>query len=107
MQKVKKILANVLWVYLLTLLVLPCNDTCGSDSHVQPITLEQAQDHHEEENNLCTPFCTCSCCATPVLVGHLQELELNVAEFARHSDYSHSFFSSYSHSIWQPPKIFA
>ncbi|HEY1045855.1 MAG TPA: DUF6660 family protein [Bacteroidia bacterium] len=105
MKKVKKILTNALWVYLLTLLVLPCNDNCGSESHEQPITMEQAQDHHEEENDLCTPFCICSCCATPVLVDQVSDLELNIAEFAGHSDYYHSSFSSYSHSIWQPPKI--
>lgn len=105
MNPIRKILTNVLWVYLLGLLVLPCNDACSRDSHELPVTMEQAQDHHEEENDLCTPFCICSCCASPVIVDQIADLEFYKSEFNCYSDCYKPSYSRYSHSIWQPPKI--
>lgn len=93
-------------LYMLSLFIFPCNDTCNKDNHSAPVTVEQAQDHHEEENDICSPFCYCACCAVSFIVANVQMPEL-VVNFppATYDNYSSNFSSSFSTSFWQPPKL--
>jgi hypothetical protein len=108
MNVVKTILKVLPAMYLLVLLILPCKDNCDHSTHEAPKTVEQAHNHHQQEKDNCTPFCVCSCCATPVIVQAILPFQLGKPAIgSNHSSFYTSFSSAYFGSIWQPPKIAA
>ncbi len=94
-----------MWIYLLVLQIMPCNDSCSSEIHEFTLSIEQAQDHHEHEGNLCTPFCFCTCCATPVIIYQIVNVKVENSNNISYSEYIQPNLSHFSHAIWQPPKI--
>ncbi|MEO8146562.1 MAG: DUF6660 family protein [Bacteroidia bacterium] len=106
MKKTKQILATFFALYLLVLLVMPCHDNCNASIEPASLTIEQAQNHHEEDNGTCSPFCICSCCATHIVVQHIAGFDPDNIFFIRvFNSFYQSFFSSTYHAIWQPPKL--
>jgi len=104
--KFKNYIAALLATYMFALMLMPCNDTCNSHQHDTPTTIQTAQDHHQEESDICSPFCFCSCCATSMTVQHFPTYDfiprLSVQDF---SLLELAFISNAHASIWQPPKI--
>ena len=106
MQFAKKILAGLLAFYMLALIFMPCNDTCDSKVHHGITTIQSAQEHHEAENDICSPFCTCNCCATSVVIS----TAVAITTFFPSADkdflvYDTPFFTSITADHWQPPKL--
>ena len=76
-------------------------------------TLELKSNHdnhsHDKEKDLCSPFCSCSCCGSQV-VSYFQS---NYIDFPVTSEgiktqlptYKSIFASNFFGSIWQPPQI--
>lgn len=98
--------------FILYLSCMPCpdNQSCGSTAG-QSIssTHNEAGHQHEEEGDLCTPFCVCSCCGNIAVVISIPHFVIDPKP-ALHpvspiSTYQSIFISSYSFSFWQPPKI--
>jgi len=101
--------------YLLVLAVQPCKDNFlprdnrGHEvqkvAHLDP----SSQDTNGGSNDLCSPFCVCSCCGinpVPTIVYSMsattyQNIEQATAEF---SQYTSPYESTRPFSIWQPPK---
>lgn len=83
---------------------MPCNDVHeGAKGAVT--TTAQAQDHHETDNDVCSPFCICSCCQGFVALTSFPDVTIAPLSITTNfSFYSEKFFSSASASIWQPPK---
>jgi hypothetical protein len=74
-----------------------------------PVEISAGENHqqHNHDAESCTPFCTCSCCASSVFFasqlktpgdkpGTLQ---------VQHPLYNLSFTSFAASCIWQPPKM--
>ena len=57
--------------YMFILTLFPCNDVHPGQLSA-PLTIEQAQDHHQEDADICSPFCICSCCSGTAAIpqGH-------------------------------------
>jgi hypothetical protein len=105
-KQARKLIAGLMAAYMLTLVVLPCNDTCLSDQQQVSLTYQAAQDHHEHGNDFCSPLCTCSCCSTLITVVHECEFEIFVPlSESGFAFCKQSFFSSYSFDCWQPPRL--
>jgi hypothetical protein len=76
------------------------------------ITLEQTEiaDHEDHSNDCddgCSPFCVCSCCSltmnVPSTIFFSSNLTFNIEENI--SPFSSNFYpSSFSTSVWHPPK---
>lgn len=106
MKKCKQILTSLLSVYLLVLMVLPCNDVHAQTLLTSKMQFSQVQngEHHED---FCTPFCICSCCTTPIIiqsntyfeVSYFENFQTKVPVFYK------SITSNFFGSIWQPPQI--
>ncbi|MDG1871931.1 MAG: hypothetical protein P8I78_08215 [Flavobacterium sp.] len=90
---------------------MPCADReVNSWAHT---TLELKSNHdnhsHDKANDLCSPFCSCSCCGSQV-VSYFQS---NTIDFPIPSEgiktqlptYKSIFASNFLGSIWQPPQI--
>ena len=91
--------------YTLSISVMPCNDVHdGAKKAVTTFT--EAQDHHENHNDICSPFCICSCCQGFVALTPFHPVTISetilVSNF---SHYSKKFISSAFASIWKPPKL--
>jgi len=91
---------------MLALVLMPCNDTCDSQEHQTPITFQTAQEHHDKDSDMCSPFCVCTCCATSISITHYQTNLFNPAYSAEvFPSYEESACSAFSRDFWQPPKL--
>ncbi len=93
---------------MLGLSCLPCGD--GAECSIKaPAQISSASNHekHNHKAEHCTPFCTCSCCASTVTYQPGTEITLAVPESAsrKYSIYHSSFCPEIAFAIWQPPKI--
>jgi len=101
-----KNLAFILSVYVLALTAIPCVDVPKDDVLHKTELSNTASEHHEHTTDLCSPFCTCDCCVSPIVnnnstvpfacSSHIQGL------FA---EYKNFFVSALYVAIWQPPKL--
>ncbi|MEO8088212.1 MAG: DUF6660 family protein [Bacteroidota bacterium] len=105
MKNAGKIFAAVLAAYMLSLFLLPCTGNCNSDEHGSSIAFQATQDHHEHENDNCSPFCLCDCCSTIITVVHSTQLNAFIPSVEKKfCILTQSFFSEYSDDCWQPPR---
>ncbi|MBC8047905.1 MAG: hypothetical protein H7Y00_13995 [Fimbriimonadaceae bacterium] len=101
----KKLFTIISSFYIIALSAMPCTDM-HAENHEVNITVEQSQNHHEEHNDVCPPFCHCSCCSvnaennfSTILSNILSESnqEFNFPKDVR--------FDDILLAIWQPPKL--
>lgn len=90
---------------------MPCADM-KADNSAQNKT-EFASNHdehsHDKENDLCSPFCICSCCGSQV-VSYTQSILIEFPILFKSiktqlPTYNSIFSSNFFGSIWQPPQI--
>ena len=106
MGKFKNYITLLLATYLFALMVLPCNDSCSSDGDKKTKTFDTAQEHHDEDKDVCSPFCFCSCCAAAMITFQFKDFNFIPTYFLRYfSALEHVFFPKVNCSIWQPPKL--
>jgi hypothetical protein len=63
--------------------------------------------HQHNAGDQCSPFCTCSCCASPVIYQdfNVQFESFSFIEKSISTEYTSAIFSCHLSSIWQPPQI--
>lgn len=93
---------------MLGLSCLPCGDRneCSMKA-AQTISAATNHEKHSHDAEHCTPFCTCSCCATSVVntdISTVSEFKPHV-QSVKYPAFISSFFPQLSYAIWQPPKI--
>jgi len=101
-----KIFAYILSVYILALIATPCIDG-HQDNALQKIEqTSTTTDNHSTDGDHCSPFCTCQCCASPIVFQYYI-VQFNCFSFSeKHfSGYQSAYISSPYSLIWQPPKI--
>lgn len=90
--------------------VVPCADAEGINTSAQQLTIQHSQTNsqgHNEEND-CSPFCTCACCGCQgfnVPVFYSMKCSSSFKTEKNISDYTFTFTSDFTSKIWQPPKI--
>jgi hypothetical protein len=97
----------------LVLPLLPCADKeeCNDEKTKTSLAINLDSEHqsHEDEEESCSPFCTCLCCGQVItnLFCLIKEEKNNQSFFSKNiSDYKNTFhLSSYLDRIWQPPKL--
>ena len=88
--------------------LLPCGDSteCNAkiEAKISPIDNHQ---QHKHDAEACTPFCTCSCCATSVFYSPFSKVQVNNVGFQSQKYPLHNVaFNTEAHnSIWQPPRV--
>ena len=91
----------------LVLSCMPCMDevdAAESKTTIEISTTTNQQEHSDEDN--CSPFCTCSCCASCVFISHsvlLTQIILSATE--KKADHLPAAISEISLPVWQPPKL--
>jgi len=96
--------------YILVLSVVPCSDVhnvCNDKSTKKELT--QNHDHKQDQDDNCSPFCTCACCAASVIAVDFKPFKLKkptaFSISQKVSIRNFSFLSNFYGNIWQPPKI--
>jgi len=91
---------------MLLLSCMPCGDSsdCSEGEKTGVVINDTDHREHEDEEN-CTPFCVCACCAVP---GFQAAAPIAIKNFTAHKQlnifWEEDFFSASHGSIWQPPK---
>jgi len=105
-RKVKQIITACLALTFFVMALVPCADACDNNSHKVEVSVQSAQEHHEEHNNICSPLCYCACCSTLITLSHFYSVSLLAPEIDQIiSAFEQPFVSSCFSDIWQPPKI--
>jgi hypothetical protein len=103
-----KFLFLFLAFYLLCLSCIPCSDSkeCNVSSVVEISPLNNHQEHNHS-NEVCTPFCTCSCCSVSAFYSPFNKVQFVKIDFQseKYPLHNENFNSEVSYSIWQPPKL--
>jgi uncharacterized protein CbrC (UPF0167 family) len=84
---------------------MPCNDTDGCNESTS-LNYTQVANHEQHSEEICTPFCVCSCCAAHFLKNDFQP-ELNQVAVINtvYTLHKESKTSAAIIPIWQPPKL--
>lgn len=102
----RNIIAGLLAVYMLALVFMPCNDSCDAKQHSTIITIQAAQEHHDQANDFCSPLCSCSCCSLLVTTVHSFRLKTTFQIKAKtYALLNHSIYSIFLNNCWQPPRL--
>ncbi|WPR71215.1 DUF6660 family protein [Flavobacterium sp. NG2] len=106
-----KMLNIIFSIYLVVLSCLPCADKLADSlAHQAEIhSTTDAEHSHDVDNDLCSPFCVCSCCGFHTLT-YVAVVPTLVTVLFEEIKSSHSFYTSIASSnffgsIWQPPQI--
>lgn len=97
-------------LYVLFLAVYPCSDdqTCV-DEQKAGIVLIANEDHNHatNEQDSCTPFCICSCCAAHIQLNQVANITITnlVHNTQLTTLYQEKPVLNKGSSIWQPPRI--
>ncbi|MFD2513478.1 DUF6660 family protein [Pontibacter locisalis] len=100
-----KVLTTILALLIGIISVLPCcpTDSCTDE---KSITEQNAPDDHTQEGEVCSPFYSCAACIGFTLAGpSIAEAVFEATKPLVYTRQPASFFSSFHHAIWQPPKI--
>lgn len=87
---------------------IPCGDKleCSSQSE-QTISSSDQHEQHKHQNEACTPFCSCACCATSLVSQQHSTAKVHAFIIPqRKLRYGNDHLNSYIlHSVWQPPRV--
>ncbi|HEX2934985.1 MAG TPA: DUF6660 family protein [Bacteroidales bacterium] len=100
-----KIIVAILSVYTLFLTAMPCVDVVKDRIGHATEHSTSSDNHHMPGDDHCSPFCSCQCCATPVVFMDYT-VQFDCFPFVQKllSGYSPSYLSITHIAIWQPPK---
>ena len=106
-----KLFSIIVSIYIIALSCLPCADIeVSSFAHNATKFTGNHEDHsHDKENDLCSPFCICSCCGTQIVsLLHIDTINFPIPSKGiktKLPTYTYVFASNFFGSIWQPPQI--
>ncbi|WP_205748194.1 DUF6660 family protein [Dyadobacter luticola] len=99
----------ILAIYTTALSCIPCTDTVSMEAYGTTINVIKAGQTRQQaaDIDLCTPFCTCACCASVSMAQPVAILPAKAA-FSFFKAITFAYLSR-SHngnisSIWQPPR---
>ena len=100
-----KVFTIIFSIYILVLSSIPCGDSIGNI--VKTTQIISATDNHNHSTDLCTPFCSCTCCSTSAFYHTLSSFVMpkELFQSMKFNMVNSSCLSSNFHSIWQPPKL--
>ena len=103
-------LAKILSIITLVLTLFPCSDGYAQyqNNGMSQISLntDDMQDHHPDNDDLCTPFCTCVCCASLIdFVESLNISQLELLNIDLNQYHNSNQKSDYINRNFQPPQV--
>lgn len=97
-------------LYVFFLAVYPCSDsnTCVDEQKAGMVLIANDDHAHtSNEQDSCTPFCICSCCAAHIQLNQVADITFSIlihnTQLA--TLYQEKPMLNNGNSIWQPPRI--
>lgn len=87
------------------MVIVPCGDKddCNEINHSEIV---EKTGHQEHSGEVCTPFCSCACCASHFLSNEFEPTLCIVAVInSAYRVHKELEISSAVIAIWQPPKL--
>jgi len=102
-----KYIVIILSIFTITMSAIPCDDDMANFSTEITVVSTDTQHNSTDYGDLCSPFCTCVCCAGVVIQPtFLQERLISENVYADLStSYLVSYSSDYLNRIFQPPRV--
>lgn len=102
-------LAKILSIITVVLTLFPCSDGYAQfqENNIEiSLNTNDTQDHHSDDGDLCTPFCTCVCCASLVYF----QKSLDISQIEPIGQMANNYFASnltsgFTGRNFQPPKL--
>ncbi len=100
----------ILAIYITALTVFPCSDpyTCKDELQKgKQVMSISDHEHSEDEQDVCTPFCICSCCAAHIRLSSASDIDFAgvIHNTKQTIPYLEKLVLSDHNHIWQPPRI--
>ncbi|WP_440134865.1 DUF6660 family protein [Chitinophaga sancti] len=85
----------------------PCSDGMLPETHTTRYEQHAQQEHKKDTgSDQCTPFCSCSCCATPSIVQLSATFAITLTRISPvYKEYTPSEFRGVAMTVWQPPRL--
>ncbi|WP_084273485.1 DUF6660 family protein [Maribacter antarcticus] len=101
-----KLFTVILSIYFLVLNLVPCGDTDNVDDDSQVVSIMDYDGDHDQDCELCSPFCQCHCC-------HVHTVDFGITNFVplqpaiSKENFVHfdGHGKDISHSLFQPPRV--
>ncbi|MEF3079822.1 MULTISPECIES: DUF6660 family protein [Flavobacteriaceae] len=101
-----KFITLILSIYFLTLNTVPCSDIDKSIDDSQVVSVVDYNGEHDEDCELCSPFCHCHCCHVHTISFSLPSFKPYQPEVPKESfNHLDSLESNFYHSLFQPPQV--
>ena len=101
-----KVVAIILSFYFLALNVVPCSDAANRADDTQVVTVIDIDGDHDQDCELCSPFCQCHCCHVHTISFSLPSFKPYQPEVPKESfNHLDSLESNFYHSLFQPPQV--
>ena len=102
-----KIASIIFATYIAALSVVPCTDGYACSDEETAITASINDSHSEEEEDACSPFCVCTCCATHIQLTYTYDIAFSnlIQNTELITFYVEHTLANKASSIWQPPRI--
>ena len=84
---------------------MPCSDV-GATGKNMTLELKKSQNNETQQSDVCSPFCTCSCCAGFSINHVIPNIQIPAKIYE--INYTVSYYSAVikiSLPIWQPPQL--
>jgi len=101
-----KFLTIILSLYFLALNVVPCSDSAQANDDAQDVSVVDFDGDHDQDLELCSPFCQCHCCHVHTIDFGIVEFQLLQTEISN-ENFAHfdKLGKDFTHSLYQPPKV--
>lgn len=105
LSSLKKAFNILFCFYFLALVAMPCGDKedCNEKNHTE---LSDKSSHKDHSGEVCSPFCTCACCASHFINSNfsttLNYIAITSPVYKVHAV---SKITSVIIPVWQPPKL--
>ncbi|MDD3860986.1 MAG: hypothetical protein PHW83_12365 [Bacteroidales bacterium] len=101
-----KTFALILSIYILALTIVPCFDSHLTGTEASTELCQKNNDPDTSDTDLCSPFCTCSCCGTSISFELLVFLNTTiVTPSVLKFHFRTPDITEIAFAFWQPPKI--
>ncbi len=102
-----KYIVIILSIFTITMSAIPCDDDVAKLDTDLTVVSTDIQHNSTDLGDLCSPFCTCVCCASVVIQPtFLQESLISENIYSDlNTSYLFSYSSDYLDRIFQPPRV--
>ncbi len=105
-MQIMKLLSYICALIVLVQVMMPCTDKIATTSLHKRTEFSIASSKNQDHKDSCTPFCQCTCCATP----SIQQLAYIIVSpdpivLESHNWHTPGKCLEVHINVWQPPKV--